>query len=510
MIFKLLIVDDEATMRKGIANFMNWDSIGCEVAGTASDGLEAIEFLKQHSVDIVITDIKMPEADGLAVAKFVYENQPEVKVILLTGYADFKYAQTAIQYNVSDFILKPTNKKDLFSSVKTAQQQIIASGRHTSMAKEEIAFLKDQLLQELTLCPFSPELAERLAQFEFHLNHYFVTAFRFVPFEGDITSLKKMILDGKQDAYCYRYNNLMITIYFLDCPFTEVPPYIIGNCEEITSIALALGFHEAVAGISHCHSGASCFSSTVSEAIHALSLNFYSETNIALFSDFANYEKYGPTAENSLDLFQFEDSLNNWLFDDAACTLNNMLAKFKSNFINSQDAKNICTQVYYICCRVLIKKEALPPSPDYLNRIHGSSDIFALEQAIYGLMAYTKEHFIRTIGSRNKLIDKTIRYIHSNLSQPLSLETIAEHLHISPSHLSRTFKKACGEPLTEFINKTRVEKAKDYLAHSDILSYEVAELVGYNDPAYFSSIFKRYTGISPTDFRQQSIYNLKE
>lgn len=123
MIFQLLIVDDEATMRKGIANFMDWKAIGCEVAGTASDGLEAIKFLQHHHVDIVITDIKMPEADGLAVAKFVFENMPETKVILLTGYADFKYAQTAIQYNVSDFILKPTNKKDLFSSVKAAQQK---------------------------------------------------------------------------------------------------------------------------------------------------------------------------------------------------------------------------------------------------------------------------------------------------------------------------------------------------------------------------------------------------
>lgn len=79
LIFKLLIVDDEATMRKGISNFMDWDSIGCEVAGTASDGLEAIQFLRHNHVDIVITDIKMPEADGLAVAKFVFENLPDVK-----------------------------------------------------------------------------------------------------------------------------------------------------------------------------------------------------------------------------------------------------------------------------------------------------------------------------------------------------------------------------------------------------------------------------------------------
>ncbi len=111
MIFKLLVVDDEVTMRKGISNYMNWASIDCQVVGSASDGVEAMEFLKSQPVDIVITDIKMPAADGLEVARFVHENYPRTKVIILTGYADFEYAQTAIKYHVTSFILKPTNKK---------------------------------------------------------------------------------------------------------------------------------------------------------------------------------------------------------------------------------------------------------------------------------------------------------------------------------------------------------------------------------------------------------------
>ena len=115
MIFKLLVVDDEVTMRKGISNYMNWASIDCQVVGSASDGVEAMEFLKSQPVDIVITDIKMPAADGLEVARFVHENYPRTKVIILTGYADFEYAQTAIKYHVTSFILKPTNKKELFA-----------------------------------------------------------------------------------------------------------------------------------------------------------------------------------------------------------------------------------------------------------------------------------------------------------------------------------------------------------------------------------------------------------
>ena len=113
MIFKLLVVDDEVTMRKGISNYMNWASIDCQVVGNASDGVEAMEFLDREPVDIVITDIKMPAADGLEVARYVYEHHPHTKVIILTGYADFQYAQTAIKYRVTSFILKPTNKKGI-------------------------------------------------------------------------------------------------------------------------------------------------------------------------------------------------------------------------------------------------------------------------------------------------------------------------------------------------------------------------------------------------------------
>lgn len=162
MTFKLLIVDDESTMRKGIAEYMNWNLIDCEVAGTASDGLEAIAFLGKHDVDIIITDIRMPEADGLAVAKYVFENCPEKKVILLTGYADFEYAKTAIQYKVSAFILKPTNKKELFEAVQAAQNQLLTSKHTDSITREKTAFLKEQFLLEMTDHPYQPQFAEKL------------------------------------------------------------------------------------------------------------------------------------------------------------------------------------------------------------------------------------------------------------------------------------------------------------------------------------------------------------
>lgn len=504
MIFKVLIVDDEAIMRKGISNFMNWDSIDCEIVGTAKDGSEAISFIQRHNVDIVITDIKMPVADGLEVARFIQENKPEIKVILLTGYADFEYAKTAIKYNVSSFILKPTNKKDLYEAVKKAQEQLITSKKNSSIAKEELAFLKDQLLLEMTTAPYSSSFEPRLSKLNIQLDNYYAVAFQLVPLGNDISSLKKIIIDEKKNAYCYRYNNLIITIYFLAEHMDSIPQLILNNCREISMITHTLESKQIAIGISYPHSGASDFQLAVSEAIQALTLNFYSEDNIALFSESSKTKGYDLTAENALDLLEFENNLNNWQFDESNIIINNIFSKMKSNFSDSFVAKNMCSQIYYICYRVLAKKDTKTPSSDFLTQIHNSSDIFALENTIHALLLYTRNQFVGLNHIQNKLVDNTINFIHTHLDYPLSLETLSEHLHISPSHLSRTFKKTCNESLTEYINKTRIEKAKEYLLESDMLTYEIATIVGYNDATYFSSIFKKYTGLSPTDYRQKS------
>ena len=141
---------------------------------------------------------------------------------------------------------------------------------------------------------------------------------------------------------------------------------------------------------------------------------------------------------------------------------------------------------------MLIKRENDAPSGEYLSRISNATDIFSLENTVYALMDYTKEHSVGNAAVQNKLFDHAVKFIHSHLSEPLSLDILSDHLHISPSHLSRT----------EYINHMRVEKAKEYLLQKDILAYEVANLVGYNDATYFSSIFKKYTGVSPTEYRQ--------
>lgn len=147
MIFHLLIVDDETIFRKGLSEYINWETYDCVVSATAKNGTEAIDIIESTPIDIVITDVRMPSLDGIGLAKYIHENHPEISVIILSGYSEFEYARSAIQYNVAEYLLKPAAKKDVINAVQNVAKKLLES--KSSISKSEQAFLKDQFSRNL-------------------------------------------------------------------------------------------------------------------------------------------------------------------------------------------------------------------------------------------------------------------------------------------------------------------------------------------------------------------------
>ena len=121
---KVLIVDDEMLMRKGLCTLIDWAALDCEVIGTAENGLRAKQVITSIQPNIVISDIKMPVVDGLALAKWVDETYPDIQMILLTAFADFSYARQAIQYGVTDYVTKNGDMSEIVSAVKRCKKQL--------------------------------------------------------------------------------------------------------------------------------------------------------------------------------------------------------------------------------------------------------------------------------------------------------------------------------------------------------------------------------------------------
>ena len=122
--YKILIADDEALMRKGLCTLIDWAKLGCQIVGTAENGLQAKQAVLDYQPDIIIADIKMPVMDGLELARWVCGAQRQIQIILLTAFADFSYAQQAIQYGVSDYVTKTGNMNDIVAAVERCKQKL--------------------------------------------------------------------------------------------------------------------------------------------------------------------------------------------------------------------------------------------------------------------------------------------------------------------------------------------------------------------------------------------------
>lgn len=500
MIFHLLIVDDEAPIRKGLSRFINWDAIDCMIEDTACDGREAIDKLKQLPIDIVITDIRMPEADGLQLARHISEHYPDIQVIILTGYADFTYAQAAIQYNVSDFLLKPISKEQVVAAVQNAQKKIIAKKQRSQADHADLSFLKDQLLQELTDRPLDPALLSRTEEYRIDLSRYCLAAFQMLPPAGDMAALKELIAGQIHGGCCYRYNNLILAIFPAD-PLEETPDTPISCCQELIQIARSMVGMELSVGVSSIHCGNGSYGAAVSESIHALAQNFYAPSGVACYDvSHSLQSSYSLTAREALALNELETAILSRDFPAATAVINSIFIRMKSGFAKSADAKNMCVMIYYTGLRALAKRGKTPPEDSVSDRISHSADIFGLESIIREFLGSLQDELDEE-GAISKIVRQAISYIDSHLSETLSLDLIASAIPANPSYLSRTFKKETGQALTEYINLARVKKAKELLSAGGLLSYEVAEQVGFHDPAYFSAIFKKYTGKSPKEFR---------
>lgn len=511
MIFHLLIVDDEAPIRKGISQFINWEAINCTIEDTACDGLEAIEKLKELPVDIIITDIRMPEADGLYLARYVSAQYPDIKVIILTGYADFTYAQTAIQYNVSDFLLKPISKEQVIAAVQNAQKKIIAARQQRHMEQSNLTFLKDQLLQELTGHSQDEDLLDRLRSYGVSLDHFQVAAFQILPPGGEIPTLRELVAAQPWEGCC-RYNNLVLGIYRAEKNSPGIQPdsslfhdasMLMRRCRDIQEIARSMYGMELSVGISGAHKSGREYAEAVSEAIHALTRNFYSADSIACYSkDLPSQSGTALTAEEALALNELETAIISRDFHIATAVVRSAFIRMKSRFAKSADVKNMCTMIYYVGFRALVKKGKADESNAMIQRIGASTDIFELESIIIEFLEYLENVLVKE-ESYSKIVKQAMAYIDSHLTLSLSLDQIAGEIPINPSYLSRTFKKETGQALTEYINQARVEKAKELLSDGSSLSYEAAEQAGFHDPAYFSSIFKKYTGMSPKEYKNR-------
>ena len=284
---KVMIVDNESAIRKGLVHCIHWGDLGCEIAAQADDGMMALEQIPVIQPNIVISDIRMPGMDGLELAEIIARDHPGIKVIILTGYPDFAYAQRAIQYHVVDFVLKPMTVENLTNAIEKAKAAI-AEDRSSQDLQERLSTTSarnTELQQSMLLHDLIHRVAcsqlyvlNRLAQLKMDLHSYFVLKLY-------ITSLSEETLtDEEYSEYLNQSQEILSDClssyphyyiargtqdcFVVICAAGEAP--ITALCREAVNIVGSLAHFLLFIGISNCNDNPINLADAADEAVQAV------------------------------------------------------------------------------------------------------------------------------------------------------------------------------------------------------------------------------------------------
>ncbi len=534
--YKVIIIDDEPIIRKGIKNLINWKQLDCEVCAEASDGAEGIELIKKILPEIILTDIRMPGLDGLDMLKQVKDIVPNSKIIIVSGYREFEYVHEAIKCGAFDFLLKPTRLEELTSVLARAVEVLNEQKlRHSEVDKFKLLFEQNiPLLKEKLLCDIvfeinsnENEITEKMKLFDIHINNFI-----FIVIEND---LDESSVNTQYDKHLYQFGIInsfeeimaeKYEVHVISLNSNKVGFIIQNNAYsginmakilEKTAYLQEMIFNAFGISISIAVSteGSSVFQlpDKLKECQYSLEYKSYlGNSSIIQYSDlnsFFKYEDYSLLERYKKQLLEGVKAGNEDIVKASSDSISNYIS---ANTISIDYLKNF----YYSALSSInnIRISVLAANSD--KKHEEGKDIASLiklieksdnTEELNSLLQQVALKIAKKVNSFNNksirvTLKKAIDYINEHYAEPVTLNEVAEHTFVTTFYISRMFKKELGISFIDYLNEIRIEKAKVLLKDVRYKSYEVASIVGIPDPHYFSRLFKKHSGISPSEYRE--------
>jgi two-component system response regulator YesN len=533
--YKVLIIDDESIIRKGIKNIINWKQLDCEVCADASDGIEGIELIKKYLPEIIITDIRMPGLDGLGMIKQVKGIVPNSKIIILTGYRDFDYVQEAIKCGAFDFLLKPSKIEELTSVVARAVNEINDQRvRHLEVDKFKLLFeqnvpvLREKLLYDVIygINSHENEIMEKMKLFDIYLKNFVLVIMendyedKATGTQYDMQLYQFGIVNSFEEIFSEKYEVLSIMLNnnrvgFIIQQFNKDPLDITevsekcGNLQEV--INNAFGFTVTIA-VSSNGVSAMELPDKMKECLGSLEYKRYIGNNsIIQYSDLNSFFRYNDYS--TLDTYQKQllesiksgnESLVKVITQNISryVTTNKINLNYLKNFYYSTLSSINNIRISVLAVQTDKKHEEGRDVPSLLQMIEkcdSAEELNSLLEEVSVRIASKVNNFNNK--SLKLILRKAIDYIHEHYNEQVTLNEVAENIYVSTYYISRMFKKELGKSFVDYLNDVRIEKAKELLKDVKYKTYEVAEMVGISDPHYFSKLFKKYSGMTPSEYK---------
>lgn len=514
---KILIVDDEYNIREGLRDTIDWTALGFATVMTAKNGIEALQIISKMVPDILLTDIRMPGMDGLELASQVSSLFPEIKIILLSGYTDFSYAKQAISIGVEEYFIKPVNIEELLSKIEEISKERKNKAASKSHSTETVG-----RIESLIHTDFSTEKIKDILtslKMKWRMPYLLAGIVEISkPAESDIEKEKTVIFESsflqavffpgeKRESVFFYSDTENKYCFFLNVLRSNECLEIAGELSRtITTLSdrydiiITAALSDAFSSLHFCQA--------YQDAKRTFEHQFFIGKGVLLTSSQFRHKVF----ETPLH----PDSIKNLLVEairiaDIKQCLHIMQPLFQSyRFAGIEDIPVICAYCFELV--TILSSEISKNAKDNVK-----DNILKMGYIVHAEKFTTLEEFIQQVSffycdimdilkisqiSKSKwIVEKAKDYMAASYQKVMTVEEIAQHVDRNPNYLCHIFNSIEGVSITEYLNQLRIEKAKKLLKTTSLMSYEIAEKVGFVNYRYFTQIFKKYTGLSPTGYR---------
>lgn len=530
----ILLVDDEDFVLDYLAENIDTSNYVNSYIFKANSVDSALRILDENRLNLVITDIRMPEKNGLELLSLIRSQTPEIKVILLSGYSEFAYAKQAVTHGAFDYLLKPASPDEINESIRNAYDAILKDADHNyqlNLAKHAIRTnnkaRKELLLLDLLLGRRfkSSSMIDQMADLGIHDLSGSQTRLAFLRLESENAH------DTQEDVDLLSYSLLNMTEEIL---FQKVADPQLWYCKDPYQYVVILleeriwadeeQFRAKLHDLQHkvtlyLNRSVSVLISTPElfsnqlDQLYRESLKYFwkfigSSTKVLLFmNDTVALPDYRP-----LNRLYEPPSLLNLMesgqWGEVVNKLDYIFEELETSLYRTQDH---LLEVYYYLCNAFsyishkqgLRLADLAGKAEYLRNGYYFQTTTQLKEWTLSLLQQFQSNIEDSPSKRHSHIIKQIHtYISQNLNQDVTLNTISDHVYLHPVYLSRLYKKETGISLSAYISRIRMEKAMYLLTHTNKKIFEISKEIGYHKPQYFISLFKEQYLLTPQEFRE--------
>ena len=509
---RILIVDDEILIRRGITHYLDWESEGFQIVGEVSNGQEALELIEASYPHIIITDIVMPIMDGEELTRIVKEKYPQIQIIILSSYGDFDYVRSAFQRGVVDYILKPKlEAQTLLNVLKTAITRIPGFQSRDKLLSVNLSI--GQVINKLVLGYDAYYDSEQISR-AFPFSHFCLMAVDLKThsskgsdaFSSQVKgNIEKVFNKQFSEAAHYSFIFEQHIIVFLVNVNHDDLKKVRDTADQlaISEVGCAIALTE---GFQNFGQLGRLFRDSL---LKLLNYRFYFPDSLVLTE--LDFPRILPKSEK-FNLDWFTDEFMRKHFDSSFFYLRDYAEKISHSY--TMDVfeykaffSNIIFNITILLGNMNYEIKELEQSRytffKLIDEAHSARETIKLLDRF--IVEANESIFKMQNRAENINMKKFMEYLKNHYSEPLTLNDVAAAFHFNPSYISSYFSAHNNEGFIESLNRIRIEEACKLLLKETAAISEISEMVGFSDHSYFCKVFKKVKGMSPSQYKRKQL-----